>query len=90
MSLDVTRKIMIEGICTFFSDVIFWVFPSVFPPSYDMGGIIDRLRGPNSSFDRETRYSLEQFDLTRCVVRARPTGHRIGESPYGIVDEVSL
>lgn len=59
-------------------------------PSYDMGGIIDRLRGPNNSFDRETRYSLEQFDLTRCVVRARPTGHRIGESPYGIVDEVSL
>lgn len=39
--------------------------------------------------DEPTRSILEEFGLTGYVVNTRPTGIRIGESPFGIVDEVN-
>ena len=46
--------------------------------------------GPISGLDEEVRTLLNDFSLTGCVVKARTTGYRLGESPYGFVDEVSL
>ena len=46
--------------------------------------------GPTSSLEGDVLSLLEEYSLTRCVVRARTTGYRLGESPYGFVDEVGL
>ena len=44
--------------------------------------------GPARSLDGEMRSLLADFGLSRCVKNARPTNNRLGESPYGFVDEV--
>ena len=46
--------------------------------------------GHTSGLQEDVLSLLEQYSLTRCVVRARITGYRLGESPYGFVDEVGL
>jgi hypothetical protein len=46
--------------------------------------------GPTSGLEEGVLFLLEEYNLTRCVVRARTTGFRLGESPYGIVDEVGF
>ena len=45
---------------------------------------------PTSGLEANVLTLLEEYSLTRCVVRARTTGYRLGESPYGIVDEVCM
>ena len=46
--------------------------------------------GPTSNLEEDVLSLLDEYSLTRCVVRARTTGYRLGESPYGFVDEVGL
>ena len=47
--------------------------------------------GPTSGLDDEVCARLDELCLTGCVIRAETTGDNpIGESPYGIVYEVSL
>jgi hypothetical protein len=43
-----------------------------------------------SGLEEGVRSLLAEFNLTGCVVRARTTGYRLGESQYGIVDEVGF
>ena len=45
---------------------------------------------PTRGLEANVLTLLEEYSLTRCVVRARTTGYRLGESPYGIVDEVCM
>jgi hypothetical protein len=45
--------------------------------------------GPTNGLEEDMLSLLGEYNLTRCVVRARKIG-RLGESPYGIVDEVSF
>ena len=46
--------------------------------------------GRTSGLEEDVLSLLEEYSLTGCVVRARTTGYRLGESPYGFVDEVGL
>ena len=46
--------------------------------------------GPTSGLEEDVLSLLDEYSLTKCVVRARTTGYRLGESPYGFVDEVSF
>ena len=44
----------------------------------------------NISSEEDALTLLKKYSLTRCVVKAKTTGYRLGESPYGFVDEVCL
>ena len=73
------------------------IFPGCFPLLYaapsvsDTSGSLTDCAGPTSGLDDEVRARLDEFRRTGYVVwDGIAQGDKLGESPYGIVYEVSL